>query len=745
MKPMKGANRRVTAPAASMPAALRLLAVLPPALVLVCAPALLVDAFSLPKAALLRFGALLLLALALRPGTALAERSLHDDAPLLAWLGVGLLFTFASMDSSLSFFGRYQMYIWGFWTLASLAAVHAAASRLDPERTPRVLFAGTCAAAGAAVLLAFPMSAGGRPHSTLGTTLNYGGFLSMALPLLLCASLTERRGALRALAAAAFALAAYQLLGTLSRGAWLGALAALALWAGLNRGLLRRGPGRPVLLALLLAAAAAAAALGAGAVRQRARVFLSPSEQSASTRLELWRMSARMALDAHGWGSGLDSFGLRSPRYESPEMRQRAANLFISTYAHNEVLQVLVTLGLPGLAAYLWLWGSWILAALRRLRAASEEERPVLSALLCAALALWVHSQFNFPSISTLALQWAFLGSLSAVPGRPAAASRPRLARSLLVLAALAAAFCASELAADGLIRSARSATLRRAYPLAVARAEAAVRLDPRGEGYAMALSDALRRRALSSADAAVKRADLARAIEVTRRDAERHPFFADSWHNHAMALMWSALDLRKPDAAEAVEAERVELKAAGLAPTIAQFWNAVGEIRHFRGDLAGAKKAWLEAVRVDPGHRKANAWLENYVEEDVFLAAPQDLEVRGLSPETETDLRAAGKPLLKIANLRERDLRLQVRRVFGWGSLARCPEGWPEAAESVPFTPEAEEFTLAQNGVRVLSFRLRAPRGRACFLVRVRCIDFEVPVDRTVQVLTDTAVQEKP
>jgi|GEM_PF-5634204 putative inorganic carbon (HCO3(-)) transporter len=719
------------------------------------------DVYQLPKAAILRIGTLVALALFLRAkGTWSSLRPSREDAPVPAWLGVCAFFTVFSLQPSVSFFGRDQMFIWGFWTLASLAVLYGVVARMDSARTARALFLTACAAGALTLILGFIKTQGGRPSSTLGSALNYSGWLAMTAPLWLCAALFAQKKWNRRLSTLALALCAYQLLATLGRGAWLGALAGMGLWLFLNRrAISNRRNAWTWVLALVLAGSAVAVVFRGEAVRERMKVFLSPSEQSAGTRLELWGMAGRMALDARFWGRGLDTFGLISPRYESAQMRQRAGNLFITTYAHNEFLQILVTLGLPGLLAYLWLWASWTRRALRRIGSCEETDRPLFSALFCSALALWVHSQFNFPSIATLALQWAFLGTLcgagiaaTAPPtDRPAAPNRAWL--FVLPLLLLAVGRSAADRIADKLAYKARVLLERRDPGRALRYAQLAWRINPRAEAYAMTLSNALYRHGMAAARPEDKVRELSTAIEVTRRDTQLHPYAADAWHNHAMSMMWSALELRQtlsrlktasPEGEQAwrslaKKAESAELRAVEIAPTISNFSNSLGEIRHFSQDIPGAKKAWLEAVRVNPADRKANGWLEQYAEEDVFMAAPQELLLQGLDAGKGIDLRAAGKSLLKVANLREQDLHMEVTRAYHWNSLMECPQDAREAPEGAPLSIESPSFILRPNEVKTISLGLTPRKGRSCYILRVRCTDFEVPVDRMVTVITET------
>jgi O-antigen ligase len=704
------------------------------------------DAYQLPKVALLRLGALALLAASIKALPAGAFKPTAVDAPALAYLGVCGLFTILSLHSHTSFYGRAYLYAWGFWTLASFGVLFWIASRLDQKKLTENLFA-VGLTVGVATLALGLLQGQSAPISTLGTPLNYAGWLAMLMPLGLGALLRVRGFGARLAWALTLLVVIHQLLATLSRSAWLGALAAAGLFLWLNRGQFAQKKQALALAGAVLGAGLLGFGLmGRTTVRERMGVFLSPTETSAQARLGLWKMGLRMMRDHKGWGTGLDTFGFLSPRYETADFRRGTGAKLVATYAHNELLQVGVTMGLLGLAAYAWLWLGWAAAALKRIDGAQGDVRLLSSALLSAAIALWVHSQFNFPSVATAAFQWSVMGSL--IPRSEArAAAVPSGARALAFGVCLIAFMAAglrmgADWRADRLILKSRAALAGRDWNAAVENGEAAVRLNPWGSGYAMSLSNAYRNRGLALRGTPEMERDLASAVDVSRAALERQPLDPDGYHNYAMTLMWSALEAKKPLAGEAADAE---LKAIELAPKLAALRASLGEIYHFAGRVGEAKRAWLAALLLDPRSTKANSWLERYMPKDVFLISPQDLVGGEVRPGEALDLRQAGAPLLKIVNMKERALRFELAMVAPHETLYEVPEGYAPAPAGTELAPETSVFDLAPNAVRALSLRILIPARSAnfgkkfCLLVRARCLSYDVPVDRVVRVFVTT------
>lgn len=398
------------------------------------------------------------------------------DRPLLGWafaLGLSALF---SQDRMLSLMGRYNAYELGLIALTLYAGLYyAAAWILDDRSRPALLrlavWAGVVISCYGILqtlgIEPFHLSDDipyGRAVSTLGSPVDLGAYLTLLLPLALHQCLNAPGS--RLWSSIAFAAVAGGLLSTSSRGAWLAGAAGIGLY------LLLSGRARLLSRSPALKAAAFAALVAAG-LFARHQLASRPSAASDLARREAWRVSLQTFRD-HPWsGSGPDTFGHEFRRRKTPAFTAVLGPTTHHANAHNDLLQTLATLGVPGGVAYLWLLTALVLAARGRLR---EESRSDESAALCGSLAsLFIGLKFNPLALEVLGtgalLCGALLSRSSPPKGKEPAASDAGSG-------AAAAALCASSLAAflsvAWLMAADRQAQLGR-LALGSGRAEAAL------------------------------------------------------------------------------------------------------------------------------------------------------------------------------------------------------------------------------------------------------------------------------
>jgi O-antigen ligase len=220
--------------------------------------------------------------------------------------------------------------------------------------------------AGVAVVMALDGSGGAVTATRL---------FVLGLVLLAAAVALARHRALRsaeeALPLVAAPLAAWALLATQTRNAWLGALVGLAVVA-----LLRA----PRLLWLLGGAVAALLLLRPADLKGR----LTLADPSTIDRYYMWQAGIDMVLDRPVFGQGPGMILEAYPRYRWPEAPNPE-----QPHLHNNLLEVAAERGLPGLAFFLW-WAALVgVAALREARRARDGP-PGRAELAVGALALLV-------------------------------------------------------------------------------------------------------------------------------------------------------------------------------------------------------------------------------------------------------------------------------------------------------------------------------------------------------------------
>jgi O-antigen ligase len=132
---------------------------------------------------------------------------------------------------------------------------------------------------------------------------------------------------------------------TFSTGGWVGASAgALVVLACSKRRNMALGFGGAAIVALVLVSALAIV----GVLPER----LNPLRQTGGFRLDLWLSSIEMVRDHLLLGIGLDNFAYQ---YQQLYLHEGAAAEPSLSHPHNWVLNFWLSLGLPGLIAFVWL------------------------------------------------------------------------------------------------------------------------------------------------------------------------------------------------------------------------------------------------------------------------------------------------------------------------------------------------------------------------------------------------------
>ncbi len=248
-------------------------------------------------------------------------------------------------------------------------------------------------------------------HGTFLNRDHFAGLLEMALPFAAMYGLAALwRGRTRyasplrpaLVASAAFAAAALILLGSihsLSRMGFFCALAALLVAAAVTLRRKRWLLASPVVAAVLLI------------YLPNDQLIARFAEPHPLDRVEVWRQTLPMVPDYLLTGCGLGA-------YESAFMKYKRTTATVTdSYVHNDYLQYLVELGLPGFVCGLVL----VLAALRAaVRAACHHSSPAGRALgaacLASMIALLLHSIVDFNSyIPSNAFAFAWVAGLAAV------------------------------------------------------------------------------------------------------------------------------------------------------------------------------------------------------------------------------------------------------------------------------------------------------------------------------------------
>ncbi len=366
-----------------------------------------------------------------------AERRLVIRISPLAWTLLGFVWI-AGLSLTQAVSWREGLPEWLKWV--EFAAVYIAGSQILGHRSVRwlvgaLLLAGISQAAlGAYQFLAqvgpegFVLPGGFmRAHGTLEQPNPYAGYLGYLLPV--AASLTfawlgkargARDGALSN-AAGIGALVATAALGSgilmsWSRGAWLGAAAAVAvvIIAHGRRTMLVAGAAAVLLVgATVLAGPEQITGSLAGRLGNLGQYFDAPDPArteitdenfSVLERLAHWRAGLAMFDDAPWLGVGIGNYGVAYAAYHQPYWYDPLG------HAHNVFINFMAETGALGTTAFLVFWVAIAVVAFRSLRGATSAfPRAMAVGVLGAWTYLTVHSFFDNLFVQHLQLQLALL------------------------------------------------------------------------------------------------------------------------------------------------------------------------------------------------------------------------------------------------------------------------------------------------------------------------------------------------
>ena len=260
----------------------------------------------------------------------------------------------------------------------------------------------------------------GRSNSTLGNPIFLGGYATLLLPVtaaLVAQSLGWRPWAYGIAGVMLFGA----LIGSQTRAAWIAAGAGVVVAVLLS-------PKSPQAWRRLAVLALACAVLGGvmlaarqeAGLPQRAASTVDLSDPGIRYRLYLWKhtlpMIAKRPLLGWGFSTMLGRFqDLGSEEY----FRLFGFTVIGIDTPHNDLLHIAYSIGLLGLAAYLWIWVVFARSLRVSLGAAPRHNPRLDGALLASLLAYFLWVQSAWPQVGTAHIFWTF-GGIAVAMGREA-------------------------------------------------------------------------------------------------------------------------------------------------------------------------------------------------------------------------------------------------------------------------------------------------------------------------------------
>lgn len=357
------------------------------------------DAYQLPKMLLFSVASLTLW---MRRDWRTHETAL--DAPLTAFFVIMALSAIFSSEPITSVFGVYRAPFYGLLPVAIYASLYYSVSyaQTKPDLFLKAILAGVALNAGYASVQALGLDpftswgfAYGRASGFTAGPVYLGSLIVTIVPM--SVYLFRKPKTVFPWALAWVIITGLYL--TKSRGAWLGAASAAVAYMFITEKV-----GKKKIILVILSLSIAGAALLPGRV------------QADGLRMELWKIAVIAFREAPVLGTGPDTYTTSFRKYRTDRYMELHDDKNQQSSAHNDILQVLSTLGLAGLAAYGWILFTLIVSVnlLRRLD-------PELAGIVGGALfGVFVQAKFNpvpFVTISVLAvlvgvMSWRLRGAL---------------------------------------------------------------------------------------------------------------------------------------------------------------------------------------------------------------------------------------------------------------------------------------------------------------------------------------------
>lgn len=261
-----------------------------------------------------------------------------------------------------------------------------------------------------------------RPAGTFDQPNPYAGFLNMSLPLAIALLLVDAPEH-RRLARWSVVLVGVAVFAALSRGGWLAILAALGVMIWLAHPRWRGAVGWVAGLGGTVLLLSVVGALPFGWGEKIASDFAVANIDLANPTPANWSVAERLAHQLAGWNMFADHpiLGVGIGNYGAQYSAYQVAPVWIYSlgHAHNYFINIAAEAGIPGLGAFLFLYGSGLLLALNLWREGETAlQRAVGLGALGVLITVLTESLFDNMFVHSMLIQIALVMALVALAGR---------------------------------------------------------------------------------------------------------------------------------------------------------------------------------------------------------------------------------------------------------------------------------------------------------------------------------------
>lgn len=660
------------------------------------------DPFALPKATVLRIVTLFLLGIwlmkVLREGK-ISWQKTPLNLPILIFLFVCGLSTIFSVSPRLSLWGMHGFYFEGFLSFLCYGIIYFIAVNYvtDKRKILKTLLIASVIVSVYALVQAtgitFFVWRGTQPYprvwSTLGNPNFLGPYLIMVIPIYLIFLIKAETIKKKFLYSLFTLLSVLALIFTYSRAAWLGMVIGLIVFAlMINKKQLKANSlfliGIIVFSIILtsiyprLYLRPKERTTTVKPIVERAVSTVDFKEPGITARLSAWDTTIKMGLKRPILGFGPDTLGVSFRRFMSKGYEKLAGRFRTAGYAHNEFLQYGTTIGVVGLAVYLFLLFTFFRILLnvarqdkspltqtlspkgRGIEGEGKDKNLLASGLCASCVALLVNNQFSFSTLVPATLLWFFFGlgaSLSEGEKKEFHFYLPVMAKhsisvAVVVATGLLCLFCFRFLVASRFDRLAQDSQADRDWEQAIVLQEKSVEFNPFQGLYRMHLAKIYQQMIGNAKTIEQKEEFFQKSRDEYQKEIAAYPYHALAYNGLGVAYIYGNAFLNKKTSSEAitcfekaiefdpyfVEAysnlsaviyRRGEVKKAielykktiELRPSVALSYYNLGNLYAQEGDYSQAIRYWQKTLRIDSNFKEA---------EERLLHVWQEMEKRG-------------------------------------------------------------------------------------------------------------------
>ncbi len=376
----------------------------------------LLDPYTLPKLFSLAVGAALLCALRMRSSNINSGIS-PLFAPSLAVMAVACVSAFLSKDRAGAWLGAPELHAYGLSALFVYGALlwAGAASSDEDHVVPWTLIVvgavfGILAIAQCSFGIPFAGLANplvnGRATALFGSPVYFGAVTAVIAPYALDRALSHR-GAKAVAGWVGFVLVVIALLLSRSRGAWLAFSVSVGVYGFLRGEFLPRKKTAVFLAGLVFFG-------GLAGIR-----LLRRASDSDRARLVLWETTLRVALSRPLLGVGPGAFKNALAEHADVDFVTTHSRVHIQAHAHNGLLNAAATMGVAGLAAWIFFFFVLLKSARKRLGEKRNFKDDIGICAIASLAAAVVQAQVNPLPVSAWAVAAYGAGRLASVSRRP--------------------------------------------------------------------------------------------------------------------------------------------------------------------------------------------------------------------------------------------------------------------------------------------------------------------------------------